>query len=69
MLTDSAITHLPRPLSILKMALVFTFVMIYSIASLGQTLSGRWSEEKANEWYAQQPWLVGSDYIHVGCDQ
>jgi hypothetical protein len=23
----------------------------------------RWSEQKANDWYAQQPWLVGSDYI------
>ncbi len=23
----------------------------------------RWSEQKANEWYAQQPWLVGSNYI------
>jgi hypothetical protein len=23
----------------------------------------RWSEQKANAWYAHQPWLVGSDYI------
>jgi hypothetical protein len=23
----------------------------------------RWSEEEANAWYAQQPWLVGSNYI------
>jgi hypothetical protein len=23
----------------------------------------RWSEEKANDWYAKQPWLVGSNYI------
>ena len=23
----------------------------------------RWSEQKANGWYAQQPWLVGSNYI------
>jgi len=22
-----------------------------------------WSEEKANQWYAEQPWLVGCDYI------
>lgn len=27
----------------------------------GQT--SRWPEEKANAWYAQQPWLVGSNYI------
>ncbi len=23
----------------------------------------RWTEKAANEWYAQQPWLVGSNYI------
>ncbi|QMV19296.1 cellulase family glycosylhydrolase [Granulicella sp. 5B5] len=23
----------------------------------------RWSEQKANDWYAQQPWLVGANYI------
>jgi len=23
----------------------------------------RWSEQKASDWYAQQPWLVGSNYI------
>jgi GH35 family endo-1,4-beta-xylanase len=25
--------------------------------------SSRWPEQKANEWYAQQPWLVGSNYV------
>jgi hypothetical protein len=25
--------------------------------------SQRWSEEKANNWYKQQPWLVGSNFI------
>ncbi len=24
---------------------------------------GRWSEAKANAWYAKQPWLVGANYI------
>src|SRR5215472_796565 len=24
---------------------------------------GRWSEQKAQNWYAMQPWLVGSNYI------
>jgi hypothetical protein len=23
----------------------------------------RWAEQRANDWYAQQPWLVGSNYI------
>jgi len=25
--------------------------------------TSRWSEQRANDWYAQQPWLVGSNYI------
>ncbi len=28
-----------------------------------QTAPTRWSEQKANAWYAQQPWLVGANYI------
>ena len=31
--------------------------------ALSQAPAGRWSEAKANEWYATQPWLVGSNYI------
>lgn len=23
----------------------------------------RWTEQQANDWYAQQPWLIGSNYI------
>jgi hypothetical protein len=26
-------------------------------------VAGRWSAERANQWYAQQPWLVGANYI------
>ncbi len=25
--------------------------------------TARWSEQKANAWYAKQPWLVGSNYV------
>jgi hypothetical protein len=25
--------------------------------------TGRWSEQRANAWYAGQPWLVGSNYV------
>ncbi len=24
---------------------------------------GRWSPEKANQWYGGQPWLIGCNYI------
>ena len=23
----------------------------------------RWSANKANQWYARQPWLVGANYV------
>jgi Cellulase (glycosyl hydrolase family 5) len=36
-------------------------ILLCSNAALAQT--PRWSEQKANDWYAQQPWLVGSNYI------
>ncbi len=25
--------------------------------------TARWPEQKANAWYARQPWLVGSNYL------
>jgi Cellulase (glycosyl hydrolase family 5) len=28
-----------------------------------QVQSNRWTQERANQWYANQPWLVGSNYI------
>ena len=40
-----------------------------ALLALGQTSAlaaaptERWTEQKANAWYQQQPWLVGSDYI------
>jgi hypothetical protein len=32
-------------------------------AGVLQDPSGRWSEARANDWYAKQPWPVGADYI------
>ena len=32
-------------------------------SSQASAQASRWSEAKANEWYRQQPWLVGSNYI------
>ena len=26
-------------------------------------VSGQWTKEKANQWYAKQPWLVGANYL------
>src|SRR5262245_41363423 len=49
----------------MKKIQVLILLLICSLTALAQTskLTGRWSEKKANEWYAKQPWLVGSNYI------
>lgn len=40
----------------------FLFVIpLITLCATAQT--PRWPEQKANDWYAQQPWLVGSNYI------
>jgi hypothetical protein len=38
-----------------------TTLPLWLCAAPAQT--SRWSEQKANDWYAQQPWLVGSNFI------
>lgn len=34
-----------------------------SAAGYAQSADGRWSESKANAWYAKQPWLVGANFV------
>jgi len=52
---------------IIKKIVIFVSLLLFSSLSFSQqrmTATGeRWSEEKANEWYQRQPWLVGSNYI------
>jgi hypothetical protein len=38
-------------------------VLCCPIQAKSQPHIQRWTEQQAQEWYAQQPWLVGSDYI------
>jgi hypothetical protein len=44
--------------------LLAALLLVPALLAAAQTKAPRWSEEKANAWYAQQPWLVGSDYIN-----
>lgn len=37
-------------------------LLILSCATFAQQ-PARWTEKQANDWYAKQPWLVGSNYI------
>jgi hypothetical protein len=43
-------------------------IVLGALFSLGNALccygqTARWTEQKAKDWYAEQPWLVGSNYI------
>ncbi len=43
--------------------IVSMLVVLGLCASSGWAQTSRWPEQKANAWYAQQPWLVGSNYV------
>ena len=37
--------------------------LLVALVSLAAAQPTRWSEQKATEWYRQQPWLVGANFI------
>ena len=45
------------------LAVIFSIGRIGLCASCDRAAAERWSEEKANEWYASQPWPVGCVYM------
>ena len=50
----------------MRIAKSFLFATILLCAVSSASTSGRttrWTEQKANEWYGKQPWLLGSNYI------
>src|SRR5260370_42330838 len=49
-----------RRKSVFITAALMTFGLLTTLAA-AQT--PRWPEQKANAWYSQQPWLVGSNYV------
>jgi hypothetical protein len=46
-------------------SLLLTTFLLCAVSSTGAAAprTTRWTEQEANEWYANQPWLVGSNYI------
>jgi hypothetical protein len=53
-------------LSPVILGLLFTLTPISSSAQTTQkkaSITDRWSAQKANDWYAKQPWLVGANFI------
>src|SRR5258708_39916738 len=47
----------------LFISLPILFCISLSAQATPTSQSARWPEKAANEWYAKQPWLVGSNYI------
>src|SRR6202790_5875678 len=43
--------------------LMFFVGGVLGLPARAQDNGTRWTEKKAAEWYAAQPWLVGSNYI------
>ena len=39
------------------------FAIAAALASALTAQPARWTEKAANDWYAKQPWLVGSNYL------
>jgi hypothetical protein len=44
-------------------AVSISFGAEFPVSKDSMKIPGRWSVQKAREWYSQQPWLVGCNYI------
>jgi cellulase (glycosyl hydrolase family 5) len=48
---------------------IFSACLLFAVAHYGpaqaqpRQIPERWTEKRADDWYARQPWLVGSNYI------
>ncbi|HUA14348.1 MAG TPA: 1,4-beta-xylanase [Verrucomicrobiae bacterium] len=42
---------------------IFVLISCLMLSAVSGAADQRWSVERANDWYAQQPWLVGSNFI------
>jgi hypothetical protein len=49
-------------LRIRRSAQVLAFILLLCHVALAAQ-SEKWTEQKANDWYKRQPWLVGSNYV------
>lgn len=61
MRTEEQAIHTMKSAKFIFAILAFATIALCASGVRGQ--DARWSEQKANAWYAQQPWLVGSNYV------
>jgi len=45
--------------SLRRVSQVLSIILLLAFAALGQQ---KWTEQQARDWYAKQPWLLGSNY-------
>ena len=48
---------------ILTALFLFSLFVIHAAGSPAKDGTGRWSADKANQWYAAQPWPCGFNYV------
>jgi hypothetical protein len=46
-----------------SMKYIVLLSLVFALSKQALTETHRWSEQKTNTWYEQQPWLVGSNFI------
>ncbi len=46
-----------------RLVVILAVLCTVTLVAQAPATSGRWSEARAAQWYAAQPWLVGSNYI------
>ena len=66
LLRSVALRHrvsLNRAIHGLVVALILVLITTAAAVAANAAPSARWSEKEAQDWYAKQPWLVGSNYI------
>jgi len=47
----------------MKTRIMLLVLLAFTCAAAAQDAGGRWTEAQANAWYAQQPWLVGANFV------
>jgi hypothetical protein len=45
------------------LCLSLVVVLCFMVSQSASTQESRWTEERANQWYSQQPWLVGANFL------
>ncbi|HYV09936.1 MAG TPA: cellulase family glycosylhydrolase [Pyrinomonadaceae bacterium] len=51
-------THMPSFRRLVQLAAIWILLAATALAAQSE----RWSEQRARDWYARQPWLIGSNY-------